>query len=68
MVNHIRFKRDVPDLLKQIRIKREQSNSVELFDVENSDQCWVTGWGDTNGKYNYYLLTMYFLSSSFPDL
>ncbi|XP_052086018.1 plasma kallikrein-like [Mytilus californianus] len=48
MVNHIRFRRDVPDLMRQIRIKREQSNSVELFDVENSDQCWVTGWGDTN--------------------
>lgn len=39
MFNHIR------------RFKRHQSNSVELFDVENSDQCWVTGWGDTNGKY-----------------
>jgi hypothetical protein len=38
MFNHIR------------RFKRHQSNSVELFDVENSDQCWVTGWGDTNGK------------------
>lgn len=36
------------DSFNHIRRFKRQSNSVELFDVENSDECWVTGWGDTN--------------------
>lgn len=59
LVNEYISRLDLPDAFKtklnmvnHIRFKREQSNSVELFDVENSDQCWVTGWGDTKGKCN----------------